>query len=343
MSNFKKAIITTVLFILILAAFHIPIFACLLENENYHYQDYREREALSGTLDYVVLGSSHAMWAINPKVLDEKLGLDTYNLSNEWLNTKSRYILLEYEIKRNPIKTVIYEVSYDTLRPGDVMGDEYALTRWSTVPERIRFFFRTIKPKDYLSVYQFLFTQGTESAGKIVNGTNSKTIPNPDMYKGYFHRLDHDVTADYAAIYNTDPLEFVVVDESMEYMQKTVDLCKENGIEIILVNVPNSRAMICRRTNLDLYREVYEEFAEENDLTFMDFNLLKTKNEIFPDKYAYFNEEHLGGRMADYFTSFMVDTLARNAAGEDLSDEFFDSYEAYEMTQDYYPHEEDVQ
>ena len=341
MSNFKKAILTTVLFILVLAAFHIPIFACLLENENFHYQDYREREALSGTLDYVVVGSSHAMWAINPKILDEKLGVNSYNLSNEWLNVKSRYTLLEYEIRRNPIKTVIYEVSYDTLRTGDIMGDEYALTRWSTIPERIRFFIHHIKPKDYLNVYQFLFTQGVECAGYVLDGTNSKTIPNPDMYKGYFRRLDYDVTADYAAIYNTDPLEFEVVDESMEYMQKTVDLCKENGIEIILVNVPNSRAMICRRTNLDLYREIYQEFADENDLIFVDFNLLKTKDEVFPDKYAYFNEEHLAGRYANFYTAFMVDTIARIESGEDLSDEFFDSYEAYEMIQDYYPQEKE--
>ena len=341
MSNFKKTIKTTVLFILILAVLHIALFACLLENENFHYQDYRERQALSGTLDYVILGSSHAMWAINPKVLDEKLDVNSYNMSNEWLNVKTRYTLLEYEIKRNPIETVIFEVSYDTLRNGDIMGDEYALTRWSTIPERIQFFFRTFKPRDYVDVYQFLFTKGTECVKKILNGTNSKTIPNPDVYKGYFRRLEKNVTSDYAKVYKTKPLEFIVVDESMEYMQKTVDLCKENDIEVVLVNVPNSRSMICRMTNLDRYREIYQDFADKNDLVFVDFNLLKKKNELFPDTDAYFNEEHLGGKSADPFTALMADTLTRIEQGEDLSDEFFDSYEAYEMTQDYYPQEKE--
>ena len=75
MSSFKKAIKTIVLFLVILTFITTCIMELFFSSECYFYQDYRERKELAGSLDYLIVGASHALRAFRPDLLDEDLGV----------------------------------------------------------------------------------------------------------------------------------------------------------------------------------------------------------------------------------------------------------------------------
>ena len=120
MNDIKKAVLGTLSFIICvcLMSFVIvePYFTyCLLGNTVY-YQDAPLRKKMAGSLDVLVVGASQAVRAFDPAVLDEELKVNSYNLAVPSMSMDSRYFILEKEIQRNDVSTVVIEIAYDTLK-----------------------------------------------------------------------------------------------------------------------------------------------------------------------------------------------------------------------------------
>ena len=167
MRNFKKIILHTLLliiFVIILLTFYtFPYF----HGESYYYQDYKVRKSLSGTLDTLIIGSSHALRSIKPTVLNEKLGINSYNLSSPLMSMYGRYVLLKKEIERNPVKTVYFEISYNALtidkKTLGYEGDLYELGRFDNVIERVNFFKKAFSIDEYKKVLSDIALRSTNS------------------------------------------------------------------------------------------------------------------------------------------------------------------------------------
>ena len=110
MHSSKKVFLRTLAVLLVVLGLSVLIILPYMES-----QERKTRKDLAGTVDYLVVGASHAQLGFVPSVLDQELGVNSYNLSSLLMPVTGRYFLLEKEIKRNPVKTVVLEVSYDTL------------------------------------------------------------------------------------------------------------------------------------------------------------------------------------------------------------------------------------
>lgn len=230
MHNFKKIILHTALLIffviIILICSTLPYFW----GESYYYQDYKVRTSLSGKLDTLVIGSSHALRSIKPTVLNEKLNTKAYNLSSPLMSMYGRYVMLEKEINRNPIKTVYLEISYNALtlnrKTLGLEGDLYVLGRFDNVFERINFFTNAFTPDEYRKVLSDI----------IVRSKNSFSIHNTiEQYKtfGYLpipsnNQLLSDEVKE--KVKNTKVLDTKIKEESLYYFDKIIKLCKKNNI-----------------------------------------------------------------------------------------------------------------
>lgn len=220
MHNFKKIILHTALLIffviIILICSTLPYFW----GESYYYQDYKVRTSLSGKLDTLVIGSSHALRSIKPTVLNEKLNTKAYNLSSPLMSMYGRYVMLEKEINRNPIKTVYLEISYNALtlnrKTLGLEGDLYVLGRFDNVFERINFFTNAFTPDEYRKVLSDI----------IVRSKNSFSIHNTiEQYKtfGYLpipsnNQLLSDEVKE--KVKNTKVLDTKIKEESLYYFVK---------------------------------------------------------------------------------------------------------------------------
>ncbi len=336
MRNFKKVILTILLFLLAEVVFSCLIMTAYFRGENYYYQDIRERDELSGTIDFLVSGSSHAMSGFNTEILDEDLGVNSYNLSYAASTMEGRYELLKLELERNPVDTVVIGLSYNMLTKSDkdkgYEGDYYMLSKlkfW----RRTLYFFKVLPPSEYARFYYNCLEDGYECLKMLFNGT--WTNKNEESYKGFipYNEGNPDkswIVEDYAAAYNTMAFPEEVDADSLEYLNKILDLCEEKEIQVILVTVAIPESNICRYSNLDVFREWYVQIAEERGLTFIDFNLYKENFELFQERDDFNDDTHLSAAGAEKFTELFVEVYDMIQNGEDFSDLFYDSYDELE-------------
>lgn len=335
MNNFKSAIRTCIIFLIVLTILSAAIMSAFFAGENYYYQDSRERNELSGTLDFFVCGASHAMRGFRPDILDKELDVNSYNLSCSRQTMQGRYELLKLELNRNPAKTVVLELSYDSMtRNRDEEGPEgdiYMLGKLGGFMPRVRYFFSAVRPKEYGRMYYNYIDNGVNCIKKIIHGT--WTDKNTKLKKGYaaYKRDDDELNQDLRKIYHTRSFEETIYEPNVDYLNKIIALCKEKNVQLILVTTPLSKVTVCRYDNLDTFREWYENTAAENGLQYYDFNLIKDKEEKLPDSSAFSDKFHLGNKGAGTFTKMFTDVLNKEAAGEDISNLFYSSYSELEQ------------
>lgn len=326
MHNFKKIILHTVLLIffvtIILICSTLPYFW----GESYYYQDYKVRTSLSGKLDTLVIGSSHALRSIKPTVLNEKLNTKAYNLSSPLMSMYGRYVMLEKEINRNPIKTVYLEISYNALtldrKTLGLEGDLYVLGRFDNVFERINFFTNAFTPEEYRKVLSDI----------IVRSKNSFSIHNTiEQYKtfGYLSMpSNNQLLSDEVKekVKNTKVLDTKIKEESLNYFDKIIKLCKENDIRVILVVTPVTERMILEYSNLDDIFSQYIDLAKEYNCEYYDFNLDKNRMKLYSEESSFYDNTHMSDSGAEIFSNRLTEIIEDVDRGNNVSNYFLNSY-----------------
>lgn len=326
MHNFKKIILHTILLIffviIILICSTLPYFW----GESCYYQDYKVRTSLSGKLDTLVIGSSHALRSIKPTVLNEKLNTKAYNLSSPLMSMYGRYVMLEKEINRNPIKTVYLEISYNALtldrKTLGLEGDLYVLGRFDNVFERINFFTNAFTPDEYKKVLSDV----------IVRSKNSffthNTIKQYETF-GYLpvpsnNQLLSDETKE--KIKNTNSLDTKIKEESLNYFDKIIKLCKRNNIRVILVVTPVTEKMILEYNNLDDIFSQYIDLAKEYNCEYYDFNLDKNRVKLYSEETSFYDDTHMSDSGAEVFSNRLTEIIKKVDEKKDITNEFYNSY-----------------
>ena len=326
MHNFKKIILHTALLIffviIILICSTLPYFW----GESYYYQDYKVRTSLSGKLDTLVIGSSHALRSIKPTVLNEKLNTKAYNLSSPLMSMYGRYVMLEKEINRNPIKTVYLEISYNALtldrKTLGLEGDLYVLGRFDNVFERINFFTNAFSPDEYRKVLSDI----------IVRSKNSFSIHNTiEQYKtfGYLSMpSNNQLLSDEVKekVKNTKVLDTKIKEESLNYFDKIIKLCKNNDIRVIFVVTPVTERMILEYSNLDDIFSQYIDLAKEYNCEYYDFNLDKHRKKLYSEESSFYDNTHMSDSGAEIFSNRLTEIIEDVDRGNNVSNYFFNSY-----------------
>ncbi len=336
MSNFKKTLKTTVLFILIVTVLSMGIMEAFFAGENFYFQDEHERAEYSGTLDFLICGSSYTYRGMIPAILDEELGVESYNISIQNCNMQTCYEMIRLGMKQNPVNTVILGVSYNLMaknpKSGDYEGDYYVLSKLDFF-DRISFLFSAVHPSEYIDLYYQCLNRGFECLDMMVHGT--WVDRNEDVDKGYVpYENPHGVKWDddylvpnYMTVYNTESVSEEVYEENITYLDKILELCNENHVNLIMITVPLSKTALSRYRNLDVSREWYETYAHNKGISYYDFNLYKGYDDLFTDMVDYHDAYHLNNTGADKFSELFCSFYKEIENGEDVEDLFYDSYE----------------
>lgn len=326
MHNFKKIILHTVLLIffviIILICSTLPYFW----GESYYYQDYKVRTSLSGKLDTLVIGSSHALRSIKPTVLNEKLNTKAYNLSSPLMSMYGRYVMLEKEINRNPIKTVYFEISYNALtldrKTLGLEGDLYVLGRFDNAFERINFFKNAFTTDEYKKVLSDVIVRSRNSFfthNTIKQYETFGYLPMPSN-----NQLLSDETKE--KIKNTKLLDTKIKEESLNYFDKIIKLCKRNNIRVILVVTPVTEKMILEYNNLDDIFSQYIDLAKEYNCEYYDFNLDKNRVKLYSEETSFYDNTHMSDSGAEVFSNRLTEIIKKVDEKKDITNEFYNSY-----------------
>ena len=326
MHNFKKIILHTVLLIffviIILICSTLPYFW----GESYYYQDYKVRTSLSGKLDTLVIGSSHALRSIKPTVLNEKLNTKAYNLSSPLMSMYGRYVMLEKEINRNPIKTVYFEISYNALtldrKTLGLEGDLYVLGRFDNAFERINFFKNAFTTDEYKKVLSDVIVRSRNSFfthNTIKQYETFGYLPMPSN-----NQLLSDETKE--KIKNTKLLDTKIKEESLNYFDKIIKLCKRNNIRVILVVTPVTEKLILEYNNLDDIFSQYIDLAKEYNCEYYDFNLDKNRVKLYSEETSFYDNTHMSDSGAEVFSNRLTEIIKKVDEKKDITNEFYNSY-----------------
>ena len=337
----KKALKTSLLFLLAVGIISLAIMEVYFTSESYYYQDSAERDALNGTIDCIISGSSHSLRGINPAIVDEELQMNSYNLSGALLTMKGRYLLLKKELERNPVKFMILEFSYNSMsrdRLGEgPEGELYAIARYGNLPERIKYFFSCIYPSEYGAVYYDTFSRGMETI--LAKATHTYRVRENIGLRGYrpFDDLEQEenLHVSYKKWYHTTVLDTTVTDYNLKYLNKIMDLCEEHGVKVFMMTAPISNISNAIYANSDDYYNWYCQYAAEHGVEYYDFNLLKEKTTMLPDATMYYDWTHLNTAGADIFTEYLCDFIKKVDAGQDLHDLFYKSYVELDQAEKY--------
>lgn len=328
MHNFKKALRTSLIFLLLVALISAVIIYPYFYSETFQFQDGYVRDGLAGSLDLILCGSSQTVRGISPAILDDRLGCNSYSISSPLMTLKARYTILKKELDRNDVNLVILELCYDTMvRDRDVVGlegDLYMMGRFTNFSDRLSYFLSAARLEEYADFYYNLLDMGLTSW----KSWGSRSIGTSLTYrdKGFYPMNSVPIKMIPQEKFHQEAILTEVVEENLKYLEKILALCQERDIPIIMIATPLADAAIMSYDSLDVIHDFLTGISQKWDCPYYNFNLYKGKSTLFPDSDAYCDRNHLSLSGAEAFTGLLAEVVQDSLEGKDLSHLFHASY-----------------
>lgn len=330
MQIFKRFILYILAILLLVTAVSAALLLPWLATPT-DYHDQALREKLAGSLDTLIIGQSYSLDGIMPAKLDKHLGWRTYNLCGSMMPIYGQTFMIEKEMARNPVKNIIVELTPDTFTSDEAKtygnGDSYVFARLDSLPERLAYLTHCVQPDDWVSVYARCMLLSMRS---LVNRLTGKLEVIDETLMGFNPTKPVDVSLppdEARPLYNMMLIFSNVQDENIRRFEQLMDVCARDGRNVIVIYTPVSHGKVWQLGDQDEFHAWATEFCQRYGAPFFDFNLLKSRYELFSDETSFSDVSHLNAEGAAVFSDKMGEILARYTAGGDVSDAFFGSYE----------------
>ena len=233
--------------------------------------------------ELMILGSSRAAHHYVPQVFEDSLGISCYNAGSDGMCIYYHYGILASRIQRGcPPKMVILEVigTDAEVSQGATFSLEATLDRFAPHYGEFAeidslFAFNGWKEKVKLLSKTYKYNS------KLVQTIKCNYIPWPEdrgyeALNGVMKVVKGEKVADVLAPSSTEP---TVEERKLVYLQKFIDDCKANNIELVMCYSPYYR----QRTPKSIY--VIEELAKKNAVLFLNYgeDVRFQKSEYFQD------------------------------------------------------------
>ncbi len=324
MHNFKKTakiVLVLAVFALLLKGLDLALYPCTFTRNDIH-------AIAEGGFDDLIVGTSHGKMNIDPDAMETVTGHSGHNAAVGGEYGIDAYYITKLAIEKGDIKRVIYEVSPGYFLQEKEEGNNYLLFyhEFPLSSAKLSYFTDAILKKNLRTVlfpwYEYSLSYElshvSENLSKKLNGDYSIDSFKTDSQEYHESGFIENEPVAQADMTWTDPVLYedgAIVEENMEYLQKTIELCRENDIEFVAVVTPMPDTM------LNMYAENYEaawtyfdSFFEENDVTVYNFN--STYYAAYPHTMDLFTDYdgHMNGDSARAFS----EVLAKLISGEEV-------------------------
>ncbi len=349
------------------AVLFVVVAAVIVGGMNYLYVDDTDEFARymlhelyeeSDNIDRLYLGSSHVFCGIDPLVLDKINGENNFNLSTGTQQLITSYYLLIEADKRHDIDRVYLDLYYNCMTAGLGNFHDYQSIPYSWIVlhqmrpsvNRLSYMLNLSKPEYYYLTF-LAFTRYKEKLFDLDYVSSVTKAKQSEIWKNYEYRHVSRVddreymmqngekgfriyhgTPEYGGFYRTDreaPLgDNPITPESLEYLQKIVEYCKEHEIALTWIGCPISDYQLVRNGAYDNFVRQVEELAKEYEIPYFDFNLCKREYLDLSQKEYWADMGHLNTEGAEIYTRFLGNFLLAEEAGLDTYEDcFYNSYE----------------
>ena len=296
-------------------------------------------------IDILFCGSSLCYKSFDIKILDKRLGVNTFNSGSSSQDLDATYYIIRDAVKRYNVKRIFLELSplmaqnFDinnrnsatmvgTYIISDYMKPSYAKYEYLLSASDARAYANSFLParRNWQLLFEPEYVGNTlqsksEAFYKDFEYIDSDTLHY--MGKGYVASenkvLEHSFCDSYG---NVDFDISNIKNEWFQYLQCIISLCRNSGVELTLVCSPLSPYLLaCFGDKYDDYHNTIAEIAKEANIDYLDFTLCKEEymHLEFGD---YEDSAHLNMYGARTFSEFLADIIIGNI---DNSDIFHDS------------------
>lgn len=220
------------------------------------------------SLDFVFIGSSQLYAHVAPAVLYRDYGITSYDFAaNEqplWIS----YYYIKEALKYQKPKAIVLEVftiygaDYEEEGVNHINLDDLP---WSM--NKVRAIMDSV-PEDLRYSYLFELTKYHSTWSQFYEGKYRYTFENPvNVNKGYspfvFYR-EYEETAKEEVMAVTDKTP--IPDRAKTWLLKIIELCKEEGVDLIFLKTPNGNV------ERQMLYNSFEQFAKEEQIPFLNLN-----------------------------------------------------------------------
>lgn len=218
------------------------------------------------SLDILYVGSSHFYNGINPVVIYNQTGYTGYDMTCSGQDMGTAYFLMKYALKTQKPQVIVldaYSFFYDCFVNDAIFSKSVdgmklskvkmeAIRDWQQIYPEFRTDYRLFPILDYhtrweeLTEYDFLYEDLKDSWVGFAPSYHYETVEHNWYYEGFDYQLPTSNTM-------------------MSYFSKIVDLCNENGIRLVLLEMP------CQMWNAYL-NDTVGIIAETYGVEYWDYN-----------------------------------------------------------------------
>ena len=248
-------------------------------------------------VDVVFVGSSHAYRSFDPRVFARE-GLSTFNLGTRAQTPLNSYYLLKEYIGALRPKLVIFE-TYPIILGND--GRESSLDLVNDLP--LSWSLAQMAGASWdVAVWNKLFLR-LVGPGLPAASEHAEILPASDTYvgRGYVEKDDR-----YSGRIAYPPESVTVSPEQTEYLERSIDMLRSQGIQVVLVVTPLPRQTVDGILNYADVARQQAELAARAGVQYIDYNL---NGQLDLDRAYFYDPDHLRQSGVELFLEKLLPDL----------------------------------
>lgn len=275
------------------------------------------------SLDYLIVGSSHAYSSFDVDMIEEELGKNTYILASPSQNVTQTYFNVKEALKYQKPEMIILEtfginnntnwqnedeetIDKNWKKEGNIDGMRLGIVKLEAIMAQY-----LCKNWPY-AFFEIGRCHGNWKDVSLLQSNISFIKEGALQYQSFrpsTTQMSEDTIKKYEKMKNKKS-EYQVSEVNKKYFYKLVELCRENNVELYMVMAPMYDGYI-KKTNYNSRYEKMMEFSKNAGVEYLDCN--KAYEEIgmiaqdFED--AYNSYHHLNHDGAKKVTSYLIEVL----------------------------------
>lgn len=283
------------------------------------------------SIDVLFLGSSVVVNAFCPQEIYNEYGIRSYNLGSEQQSIFLSYYWLKEALRFQSPRVVVLDTRFMwPLNVETPLNTKEALIRKSLDPMK----WSEVKKEAVHNLCEIDETQ-SELSYYLTNFRFHSRWTELQEYDFKHYMVSNSELKGFGPITSNGPASFTTYEQKdssarrkfplimQEYLDKTVSLCNENGIKLVLVSLPGNHMN-------DAVNNTFSEYAHENNIDYINF--CSTENyeaigAILPEESVYYHANIWGAIKLSQYIGMLLRDDYNVSAVEDPQ---------YEQTKQYY-------
>lgn len=332
LTKYYKPVLKTIAFVLIfvlLFSYVQNIFG--LKGSGYGKYTYYNNEK-EQSMNVLFFGNSRCNRAFDPLIIDDIAGTTSYNLGIQGLRAKHVYIRMLDAFKTQTPKLVVIETGIFTTGASATLEEQYNHRTLVSLPTslfKLKAAFELTEDMDkavelfmpllrFHSRYKeigsvdFIYDRKIDDSFDYENRSSEEVMMSHRGYTSY--PTNKKLKESYHSIFTKDYYEItetaVFDDETEEYLNKIVELCRSIGAEILFVSVPAVAKSDGASLTVPISNYIEEKYSDDADIRVLDMYVCHRAIGL---DYMYFqNTNHLNVQGAQLVSSYMGNFIADN-------------------------------